>query len=126
LAADFPNSQLRLYDWIPRRFAPSNEQLSAFHRVHRVKLFATLADDPARSRAILWGGRNIYDGCLFDHALGLSAFSAVNSRDEPGVSSLNYFATCHASKVALEGDAAVRTLPARLATFWHRDAVTSL
>ena len=125
LAADFPNVQLQLYNWIPPHFAPFDEQLSAFHRVQHVKLFATLAEDPARSRAIL-GGRNIHDGFLFDHALDLSAFPALNSYGEPGEMSLNYFATYHDFEVELEGDTVVRTLLAHLATLWHRDAATSL
>jgi len=125
LAADFPNVQVQLYDWVPPRFATADEHMSAFHSVHHVKLFATLAEDPARSRAIL-GGRNIHDGFLFDHALDLSPFPALTNYGDPGEMSLNYFATYHDFEIELDGDATVRTLLAHVATFWHRDAATSL
>lgn len=125
LAAAFPNVQLQLFSWEPPQFAPAAQRFAALHRVHHIKLFATLSPDPGRSRAIL-GGRNIHDGFLFSEALDLSAFPELQDYGEPGELSLAYFSTYHDFEVEIRDDAAVRTLAAHMSTFWHRDFGTTV
>jgi phosphatidylserine/phosphatidylglycerophosphate/cardiolipin synthase-like enzyme len=125
LAADFPNVQLQFYDWSPGRLAPAEEWFSALHRVHHVKLFATLSPEPGASRAIL-GGRNIHDGFLFAKALDLKRFPWLQSYGKPGETSLNYFASYEDFEVSLSDPAMVRSLVAHLSTFWHRDPATTV
>lgn len=125
LAAEFPNVQLQLFAWEPPRFAPAAQHFAALHRVHHIKLFATLSPDPGRSRAIL-GGRNIHDGFLFSEALDLSGFPELQNYGEPGELSLAYFSTYHDFEVEIRDTAAVRTLAAHLSTFWHRDFGTTV
>lgn len=125
LAADFPNVQLQFYDWRAPPFAPADDRLAEVHRVHHVKLFATLSPQPGRSRAIL-GGRNIHDGFLFDHALDLSRFPWLQNYGQPSELNLNYFSTYHDFEVELRDSSAVRTLVAHLSTIWHRDAATTV
>lgn len=125
LAAAFPNVQLQLFTWEPPRYAPAAQQFASLHRVHHIKLFATLSPDPGRSRAIL-GGRNIHDGFLFSEALDLSGFPELQDYGEPGELSLAYFSTYHDFEVEIRDAAAVRTLAAHLSTFWHRDFDTTV
>lgn len=125
LAAEFPNVQLQLFSWEPPRFAPYEELFAALHRVHHVKMFATIGPDPDSTRAII-GGRNIHDGFLFNAALDLSAFPSLQDYGEPGELSLAYFSTYHDFEVELSAPATVRRLAAHLSTFWHRDFDTTM
>ncbi len=125
LAAQFPNVQLQLFAWRPPLHASQRNHLDTWHRVNHVKLFVTLAYDPTRSRAIL-GGRNIHDGFLFERSLDLSEWPELQQYGEPGELSLDYFSTYHDFEVEITAPDMVRTLAAHLASFWHRDEVTSL
>lgn len=125
LAAEFPNVQFQLFQWMPPDHASQRDYLDIWHRVHHVKLFVTLAHDPARSRAIL-GGRNIHDGFLFEHSLDLSAWPELQQYGTPGELSLAYFSTYRDFEVEVAAPAAVETMAAHLATIWHRDEVTTV
>jgi cardiolipin synthase A/B len=125
LAADFPNVQLQLFAWQPPLLAPLEEHIDALHRVHHIKMFATLSPEPGRSRAII-GGRNIHDGFLFPRALDLSAYPELHNYGEPGELSLDYFSTYHDFEVEISDLDMVRTLIAQVGTFWHRDFSTTV
>lgn len=125
LARDFANVQVQFYDWNPPAFAPPDEVMAAIHRVHHIKMFATLSPQPGQSRAIL-GGRNIHDGFLFESALDLSQYPWLQNYGQPGELSLNYFATYHDFEIELRDPAVVTTLLAHLSTFWNRDAATTV
>lgn len=125
LAAQFPNVQLQLFSWTPPPHAPQRSYLDTWHRVNHVKLFITLAHDPSRSRAIL-GGRNIHDGFLFDQSLDLSEWPELQQYGEPGEFSLAYFSTYHDFEIEIARPELVQTLAAHLASFWHRDEVTTI
>lgn len=125
LAAEFPNVQFQLFAWTPDSHASQRDWLDIWHRVNHVKLFVTLARDPAHSRAIL-GGRNIHDGFLFDHSLDLSAWPELQQYGEPGELSLAYFSTYRDFEIEIDNPDAVTTLAAHLATLWHRDEESSL
>ncbi|TIT44545.1 MAG: phosphatidylserine/phosphatidylglycerophosphate/cardiolipin synthase family protein, partial [Mesorhizobium sp.] len=73
LAAEFPNVELQEYRWLADHGAPIDEQISQLHKTHHIKMLATLAQDPARSRVII-GGRNIHDGFLFHRPIDLSRY----------------------------------------------------
>ncbi|MBW7920935.1 MAG: phosphatidylserine/phosphatidylglycerophosphate/cardiolipin synthase family protein [Rubellimicrobium sp.] len=125
LAAEFPNVQFQLFSLEPPRHASPREYLDVLHRVNHVKLFVTLARDPARSRAIL-GGRNIHDGFLFDHSLDLSAWPELQQYGVPGELSLRYFSTYHDFEIEITQPQAIMALAAHLATLWHRDEETTV
>jgi len=125
LAAEFPNVQFQLFAWTPPDHASQRDYLDSWHRVNHVKLFVTLARDPARSRAIL-GGRNIHDGFLFEQSLDLSAWPELQQYGEPGELSLAYFSTYKDFEIEISAPGAVTAMAAHLATLWHRDEETGV
>jgi phosphatidylserine/phosphatidylglycerophosphate/cardiolipin synthase-like enzyme len=125
LAADHPNVQLQEFAWEAARGAPLGEQLSAFHKTHHVKMLATLARDPRRSRVIV-GGRNIHDGFLFHEPVDLSRYPNLQQYGKTGGLSLNYYSNWTDFELSTGDPEAVRTFIAHLATIWHRDADTDM
>jgi len=125
LAADFPNVQLQLFSWDPAMGAPVGEQASQFYKTHHVKMLATLAVDPKRSRAII-GGRNIHDGFLFHDPVDLSRYPDLHHYGETNGLSLNYYSNWSDFDIEIDKPKIVETLAAHLATLWHRDGATNL
>ena len=126
MAADYPNIQLQEFAWDPATGAPVGEQLSRFYKTHHVKMLATIASDPRRSRAII-GGRNIHDGFLFHDPLDLSRYPDLHQYRETNGLSLNYYSNWSDFDIEFTEPAKlVETLTAHLATLWHRDAKTNL
>ncbi|RUX70589.1 phosphatidylserine/phosphatidylglycerophosphate/cardiolipin synthase family protein [Mesorhizobium sp. M7A.F.Ca.US.001.04.1.1] len=125
LAAEFPNVGLQEYRWRADRGAPIDEQISQLHKVHHVKMLATLADDPRRSRAII-GGRNIHDGFLFHQPIDLSRYPDLEQYGKTDGFSLNYYSNWSDFDVEFADPATVETLAAHLSTVWLRDADTNL
>jgi cardiolipin synthase len=125
LAADHPNVQLQEFAWEPAAGAPFGEQASRFYKTHHVKMLATLARDPRRSRAIV-GGRNIHDGFLYHEPLDLSRYPDLHQYGGTNGLSLNYYSNWNDFEIEIDKPEAVRTLVAHLGTLWHRDAETNL
>lgn len=125
LAADYPNVQLQQFVWQPAAGAPVGEQLSQFYKTHHVKMLATLAADPRRSRAII-GGRNIHDGFLYHDPVDLSRYPDLHQYGRTNGLSLNYYSNWSDLDIEFDDPAVVRLLAAHLATLWHRDADTNL
>ncbi|RVC21961.1 phosphatidylserine/phosphatidylglycerophosphate/cardiolipin synthase family protein, partial [Mesorhizobium sp. M7A.F.Ca.CA.004.04.2.1] len=125
LAAEFPNVQLQEYRWRADHGAPIDEQISQLHKVHHVKMLATLADDPRRSRAII-GGRNIHDGFLFHQPIDLSRYPDLEQYGKTDGLSLNYYSNWSDFDIEFADPATVEMLAAHLSTVWLRDADTNL
>ncbi|KAA3446924.1 phospholipase [Mesorhizobium sp. SARCC-RB16n] len=125
LAAEFPNVELQEYRWRADHGAPIDEQLSQLHKVHHVKMLATLAQDPARSRVII-GGRNIHDGFLFHQPIDLSRYPDLEQYGKTDGFSLNYYSNWSDFDIEFADRAAVEALAAHLSTIWLRDADTNL
>ena len=125
MAADYPNIQLQEFSWDPATGAPVGEQLSRFYKTHHVKMLATIANDPRRSRAII-GGRNIHDGFLFHDPVDLSRYPNLHQYDETKGLSLNYYSNWSDFEIEFTAAKLVETLTAHMATLWHRDAKTNL
>ncbi|MBZ9796144.1 phospholipase D-like domain-containing protein [Mesorhizobium sp. ES1-4] len=125
LAAEFPNVELQEYRWRADHGAPIDEQLSQLHKVHHVKMLATLARDPARSRVII-GGRNIHDGFLFHQPIDLSRYPDLEQYGKTDGFSLNYYSNWSDFDIEFADQATVETLAAHLSTIWLRDADTNL
>jgi phosphatidylserine/phosphatidylglycerophosphate/cardiolipin synthase-like enzyme len=125
MAADFPNIQLQEFAWDAATGAPFGEQASTFYKTHHIKMLATVASDPRRSRAII-GGRNIHDGFLFHEPLDLSRYPSLQQYGKTNGLSLNYYSNWSDFDIEFAEPAAVETMVAHLATLWHRDADTNL
>ncbi|TPJ18504.1 phosphatidylserine/phosphatidylglycerophosphate/cardiolipin synthase family protein [Mesorhizobium sp. B2-7-3] len=125
LAAEFPNVELQEYRWRADHGAPIDEQISQLHKVHHVKMLATLAQDPARSRVII-GGRNIHDGFLFHQPIDLSRYPDLEQYGKTDGFSLNYYSNWSDFDIEFADRATVETLAAQLSTIWLRDADTNL
>ncbi|UVK39976.1 phosphatidylserine/phosphatidylglycerophosphate/cardiolipin synthase family protein [Mesorhizobium sp. AR10] len=125
LAAEFPNVELQEYRWRADRGAPIDEQLSQLHKTHHVKMLATLAEDPARSRVII-GGRNIHDGFLFHKPVDLSRYPNLQQYGGTDGLSLNYYSNWSDFDIEISDQATVETLAAHLSTLWLRDADTNI
>ncbi|QKC81245.1 phosphatidylserine/phosphatidylglycerophosphate/cardiolipin synthase family protein [Mesorhizobium sp. NZP2077] len=125
LAAEFPNVELQEYRWRADHGAPIDEQISQLHKTHHIKMLATLADDPARSRVII-GGRNIHDGFLFHQPIDLSRYPNLQQYGKTDGLSLNYYSNWSDFDIEFADRATVETLAAHLSTIWLRDAETNL
>ncbi|TJV42638.1 MAG: phosphatidylserine/phosphatidylglycerophosphate/cardiolipin synthase family protein [Mesorhizobium sp.] len=125
LAAEFPNVELQEYRWRADHGAPIDEQISQLHKVHHVKMLATLALDPARSRVII-GGRNIHDGFLFHQPIDLSRYPDLEQYGKTDGFSLNYYSNWSDFDIEFADPTIVDTLAAHLSTIWLRDADTNL
>ncbi|WP_366511104.1 phosphatidylserine/phosphatidylglycerophosphate/cardiolipin synthase family protein [Mesorhizobium sp.] len=125
LAAEFPNVQLQEYRWRAYRGAPIDEQISQLHKTHHIKMLATLADQPGRSRVII-GGRNIHDGFLFHRPVDLTRYPNLQQYGKTDGFSLNYYSNWSDFDVEVADEATVATLAAHLSTVWLRDADTNL
>jgi putative cardiolipin synthase len=124
LAADFPNVQLQEFTWDPAAGAPTGEQISRFHKAHHVKMLATLAEDPRRSRAII-GGRNIHDGFLFPEPVDLQRYPELH-QDDATTGLFDYYSNWSDLDIEVARPEAVRVLVAHSGTLWHRDGRTGL
>ncbi|TIT65815.1 MAG: phosphatidylserine/phosphatidylglycerophosphate/cardiolipin synthase family protein [Mesorhizobium sp.] len=125
LAAEFPNVELQEYRWRADHGAPIDEQISQLHKTHHIKMLATLAQDPARSRVII-GGRNIHDGFLFHRPIDLSRYPDLEQYGKTDGLSLNYYSNWSDFDIEFADRAMVETLAAHLSTIWLRDADTNL
>jgi cardiolipin synthase len=125
LAAEFPNVELQEYRWRADHGAPIDEQISQLHKVLHIKMLATLAQDPARSRVII-GGRNIHDGFLFHQPIDLSRYPDLEQYGKTDGFSLNYYSNWSDFDIEFADSATVETLAAHLSTIWLRDADTNL
>ncbi|TPK85427.1 phosphatidylserine/phosphatidylglycerophosphate/cardiolipin synthase family protein [Mesorhizobium sp. B2-4-17] len=125
LAAEFPNVELQEYRWRADHGAPIDEQISQLHKTHHIKMLATLARDPARSRVII-GGRNIHDGFLFHQPIDLSRYPDLQQYGKTDGLSLNYYSNWSDFDIEFAENATVDTLAAHLSTIWLRDADTNL
>lgn len=125
LAADYPNVELQEYRWRADQGAPIDEQLSQLHKTHHVKMLATLAENPARSRVII-GGRNIHDGFLFHKPIDLSRYPNLEQYGKTDGLSLNYYSNWSDFDIEFADPATVETLAAHLSTLWLRDADTNI
>ncbi|WP_292348414.1 phosphatidylserine/phosphatidylglycerophosphate/cardiolipin synthase family protein [Mesorhizobium sp.] len=125
LAAEFPNVQLQEYRWRADHGAPIDEQISQLHKTHHVKMLATLAEDPGRSRVII-GGRNIHDGFLFHKPVDLSRYPDLQQYGRTDGFSLNYYSNWSDFDVEIADPATVETLAAHLSTVWLRDPDTNI
>ena len=125
LAAEFPNIQLQEYRWRADHGAPFDEQISQLHKIHHVKMLATLADEPGRSRVIV-GGRNIHDGFLFHRPVDLRRYPYLQQYGKTDGFSLNYYSNWSDFDIEIADQATVETLAAHLSTVWLRDADTNL
>ena len=120
LAARYPNVQLQMLRWESQRAPGFDNPLHAIHRDQHVKVFATLARDPARSRFIT-GGRNLHDPFVFDAPRDLSAYDFLREYDVDKQLTLTFFLAYQDFEIEFASDANVRSLVAHLASFWHRD-----
>ncbi|MBN9216469.1 MAG: phosphatidylserine/phosphatidylglycerophosphate/cardiolipin synthase family protein [Mesorhizobium sp.] len=125
LAAEFPNVELQEYRWRADHGAPIDEQISQLHKVLHIKMLATLAQDPGRSRAII-GGRNIHDGFLFHQPIDLSRYPNLQQYGKTDGFSLNYYSNWSDFDIEFADRTTVETLAAHLSTIWLRDADTNL
>lgn len=125
LAAEFPNVELQEYRWRAHHGAPIDEQISQLHKTHHIKMLATLAQDPARSRVII-GGRNIHDGFLFHQPIDLSRYPDLQQYGKTDGFSLNYYSNWSDFDIEFADRATVETLAAHPSTIWLRDADTNL
>lgn len=123
LAAAHANIAFRSFEWEAPAGSGAEERLSEFHKVHHVKMLATLARQPGKSVAII-GGRNIHDGFLFKKPVDLTAYPELQQYSTLRGLNLNYYSNWSDFDVAITGDAAVRTMAAHLSTLWHADAKT--
>lgn len=125
LAAEFPNVELQEYRWRADPGAPIDEQFSQLHKTHHVKMLATLAEDPGRSRVII-GGRNIHDGFLFHKPVDLSRYPDLQQYGKANGLSLNYYSNWSDFDIEISNRTTVETLAAHLSTLWLRDADTNI
>lgn len=125
LAAEFPNVQLQEYRWRADHGAPLDEQISQLHKTHHIKMLATLAEQPGRSRVII-GGRNIHDGFLFHSPVDLTRYPNLQQYGRTDGFSLNYYSNWSDFDIEIADPATVETLAAHLSTVWLRDADTNL
>lgn len=125
LAAEFPNVELQEYRWRADRGAPIDEQISQLHKTHHIKMLATLAEDPGRSRVII-GGRNIHDGFLFHQPIDLSRYPDLEQYGRTDGFSLNYYSNWSDFDIEFTDRTTVETLAAHLSTVWLRDADTNI
>jgi len=125
LAAEYPNVQLQEYRWKADHGAPFDEQISQLHKTHHIKMLATLADQPGRSRVII-GGRNIHDGFLFHSPVDLTRYPELQQYGKTDGFSLNYYSNWSDFDIEIADQATVETLAAHLSTVWLRDADTNL
>jgi cardiolipin synthase len=125
LAARYPNIQLQYFVWDTPGPKDIPTLIDLVQRTHHIKVFATLARQPGRSRLIV-GGRNVWDGFFFDHPFDLTAHPELRTYNETSMQGLTYYSIYQDFDVELSSDAAVRTVAAHLSTFWHRDGPTQI
>ncbi|RAZ87303.1 phosphatidylserine/phosphatidylglycerophosphate/cardiolipin synthase family protein [Mesorhizobium hawassense] len=125
LASEFPNVELQEYRWQADHGAPFDEQISQLHKTHHIKMLATLAEEPGRSRVII-GGRNIHDGFLFHKPVDLTRYGDLEQYGKTDGFSLNYYSNWSDFDIEIADQATVETLAAHLSTIWLRDADTNL
>ena len=120
LAAEYANVSVEFFAFKPSTLLDPSQQLAALHRVHHVKLFAALGEDPKDSVAIL-GGRNIHDGFLYETPLNLRAFPQLHTYPGRGAMTLNYYTNWHDFDLAFHDENAVWQLIAHFNWLWTSD-----
>ena len=123
LAARYPSVQVQAYQFPASAARGVEGQLGRFHRVNHVKLFAAIAREPGRSRAIT-GGRNIHEGYYFDEPRDLSALPFLHQYDVTQTRLTGGFTAYDDNEIVLSDDAAVRAVVGHMAALWHRDTDT--
>lgn len=121
LAARYPNVQLQLFRWDSTTAPEFENPLHAIHRDQHIKVFATLARNPALSRYIT-GGRNLHDPFVFDAPRDLSDYPFLRDYDTSKQLTLSFFLPYQDFEIEFSGDASVRALVAQMSAFWLRDA----
>jgi len=120
VAAQYPTVQIQPY-LMPASAAVGVEgQLGRLHRISHVKLFATIARQPGRSRVMI-GGRNIHEGYFFESPRDLSAYPFLHQYDPEQARVTGGFTTYDDFEVELTSDQAARTVAGHMAALWHRD-----
>lgn len=118
LAARHPTIQLLPFRYAPRRGDGLEAHLGRIHRVQHVKLFATLARVPGRSRALI-GGRNHADGYVFPAPFDLSAWPLLRDyRLGRGILA-GGFHSYSDLEAEFRGESQVRALVAQWAGLWR-------
>lgn len=123
LAGEFPNVSVVFFAYNASSILDPNEALAAMHRVHHVKLFATMGRNGKNSVAIL-GGRNIHDGFLFTNPLDLRKHPQLQTYPGRGAMTLNYYTNWHDFDVAFHEPVTVRKLVAHFNWLWTSDLET--
>jgi len=121
LAARYPSVQIQYFKWSRPGLNDGEDVLNREQRTHHIKLFATLAERPGQSVAII-GGRNLWDGYFFDAPFDLSAYGQLRDYQPNTSQGLLYHSVYRDFEVELREDAAVADMIALLSTWWMRDA----
>ncbi len=120
LAARYPTVQIQPFRLPASAAQGFDGQLGRLHRVTHVKMFATLARQPGRSRAMV-GGRNIHEGYYFAEPHDLSDYPFLHQY-HPEVTRLTGGFTAYEDfEIELRDDRAVRMFAGQMAALWHRD-----
>lgn len=123
LAARYPLVAVQSYRLPPGPWPGLEGQVARVHSVNHVKLFAVLAREPGRSRAIL-GGRNLHEGYFFDAPHDVSALPFLHRYDLAQTRLTGGFTAYDDTEAVFSGDAAVAGIMAHVGALWHRDADT--
>jgi len=65
--SQFPNVKLVFYKYKNKNLG-IRDKIDEFHRTNHIKIFLTYSKTDERNNQIIFGGRNIHDGFMFDHA----------------------------------------------------------
>lgn len=125
LAAKYPNIQLQYFNWSTSGLQTPGDVLDRSHRVHHIKVFATLARTPGRSRVII-GGRNFWDGYFFDTPFDLDRYPQLRTYEANETRGLLYHSVYEDFEVQIHGDAFAADMVAQMARFWLRDGRTQV
>lgn len=120
LSALYPTVQVQPYRFPAEAAQGFEGQLGRLHRVTHVKLFATLARQPGRSRVMI-GGRNIHEGFFFDAPHDLSDFPFLTQYDVDDERLVGGFFAYDDIEIELRSDAATRAVIGHMGALWHRD-----
>lgn len=120
LAARHPTVQLQPFRYNAQAREPGEAHLGRIHRTQHTKLFATIAREPGRSRAMI-GGRNLHDGYVFPRPFDLSAWPGLRQYRPGRMVFAGGFHSYSDLEAEFLGEAQVRLVVAHWAELWHRD-----
>jgi phosphatidylserine/phosphatidylglycerophosphate/cardiolipin synthase-like enzyme len=118
LAARHPTIQLYPFRYAAQRGDGFEDHAGAIHRVQHVKLFATLARQPGRSRAMI-GGRNLADGYVFATPFDLSARPNLRQYARGRGLLSGGFHSYRDLEIEFSGQDQVRAIVAHWSGLWH-------